>query len=370
MLDDNHVVGRGDEATDDSGGGETLSDVEVRRRLVEHVHVGVTDTGDGDSETLELSTRKLADLSFLQTLELEVGLELVPVRQLGLAIKHLAHGHVGDLDTPRDLVHVLRLGHSLEVVLQHLCEEVLELRTAEILEDLGPLGRIIVSTEIGLELARKNLERRRLADTVGADKTEDLTGTGSGQSMQLERVGLVSVRDVRLEVGGQVEDLDRFERASARVSAAPAWYQARRYERGDCCSLLHADTATNAQLLRDERLLVRRVDLDTQLPHLNNGTRPFALLTTGGVSELRAPAPALSASSFLHTISSACTGITISKRTDNAGTPAPFLTLRVPFHYPGMNLGPSSLPSPSLTLSSDTMATRVNLSAMLSGSSH
>lgn len=50
--------------------------------------------------------------------------------------------------------------------------------------------------------------------------------------------------ELALEVGGQVDDIDRAERA-----------------------FLGADTTTNTQLLRDERNLGRRLDLNTELAY-------------------------------------------------------------------------------------------------------
>ena len=64
--------------------------------------------------------------------------------------------------------------------------------------------------------------------------------------MKLETVGAVSVGDLRLEVGGQINDVDGVEGA-----------------------LLGTDTASYAQSLRDEGDLGGGVDFDAQLarPH-------------------------------------------------------------------------------------------------------
>jgi hypothetical protein len=43
------------------------------------------------------------------------------------------------------------------------------------LENLLPFGGIIVSTEIRLELSRKDLERGGLSNTVRSDQTKNLT---------------------------------------------------------------------------------------------------------------------------------------------------------------------------------------------------
>lgn len=70
------------------------------------------------------------------------------------------------------------------------------------------------------------------------------------------------MRDLGLEVGGQVDDVD-----------------------GIKGTLLGADTATNAQALRDEGDFGTGVDLDAQFARADYGTRLFAFLSTflGGV---------------------------------------------------------------------------------------
>lgn len=127
----------------------------------------------------------------------------------------------------------------------------------------------IKAPEVGLELAREDLECGRLADTVRADEAEDLARARRGQSMELERVGRVAVRHLRLEVGRQVDDVDRLKRAPVRVGQASAWQLMRcwgreKRERHED-ALLGADTAADAELLRDERNLGRRRDLDAEL---------------------------------------------------------------------------------------------------------
>jgi hypothetical protein len=75
--------------------------------------------------------------------------------------------------------------------------------------------------------------------------------------VQLETVGRVSVGDLSLEVRGQVDNVDGIKRA-----------------------LLGANTASNAQALRDEGNLGGRVYLDAQLACAHDGTGLFAFLTT------------------------------------------------------------------------------------------
>jgi hypothetical protein len=132
----------------------------------------------------------------------------------------------------------------------------LKLRTAEVLEDLLPVRRVVVAPQVGLELAAENLERGTLADTVGSDQSQDLARTGHRQPVELEAVGRVAVRDLGLEVRGQIDDVDGVEGA-----------------------FLRADTTTDTQALRDEGDLGGRVDFDAQLAGAHDGARLLAFLS-------------------------------------------------------------------------------------------
>lgn len=75
--------------------------------------------------------------------------------------------------------------------------------------------------------------------------------------MQLEAVGAVAVGNLRFEVRGQVDDVDGVEGA-----------------------LFGADTASDAETLRDEGDFAGGVDFDAQLSRPHHRTGLFALLTT------------------------------------------------------------------------------------------
>ena len=117
----------------------------------------------------------------------------------------------------------------------------------------------VVAAEIGLELSGQDLERRALPDAVRPDEAEDLAGPRGGQAVELERVGGVAVRDLGLEVRREVDDGDGLERASARTLSDG------RTRCGGGGALSDADAAADAQELGDERDLVRRLHLYTQL---------------------------------------------------------------------------------------------------------
>ena len=74
--------------------------------------------------------------------------------------------------------------------------------------------------------------------------------------MKLEAVGRVSMCDVRLEIGWQIDDIDSSEG-----------------------TFLWADTTTNAETLGDEGDLGRRVHFDTKTATSNDGAGLFAFLS-------------------------------------------------------------------------------------------
>jgi hypothetical protein len=155
------------------------------------------------------------------------------------------------------LVDVLRLNNGLEVVLENLCEVVLQLRTTEVLENLLPVRGVVEAAEVGLQLAAQNLQGSTLSGTVTTNETQNLTRSGHRQSVELEAVGRVTVGDLRLEVGGQVDDVDGIER-----------------------TFLRANTATDTETLGDEGNLGCVFNLNTELAGTDDGTGLLAFLTT------------------------------------------------------------------------------------------
>lgn len=133
----------------------------------------------------------------------------------------------------------------------------LQIGTTEVLQDLLPIRGVVVTTKVGLQLATEDLQRGTLSDTVCSNQTENLTGTGHGKSVKLEAVGRVTVGDLGLEVGGQVDDVNGSE-----------W------------TLLGTDTTTNAQALGDKGDLRSGIDFNAKLAGADHGARLLALLTT------------------------------------------------------------------------------------------
>lgn len=96
-------------------------------------------------------------------------------------------------------------------------ELTLQLGTTEVLQNLLPVRWVIVASQVGLQLATQNLKSCTLSDTVCSDETENLTGAGHGQTVELEAVGGVSVGDLSFQVGGQVDDVNGTEWAFLRT---------------------------------------------------------------------------------------------------------------------------------------------------------
>lgn len=155
-------------------------------------------------------TKDLANFLHSRLVNLTSGLDLVAnttLRTLGL-------------DSSRDLIDILRLGHSFQVVLQNLGKVVLQLRTSEVLQDLLPIRWVVIFAQIGLQLARQNLQRRTLADTVRSHQAQNLTRSREGKSVQFEAIRTVAMGNLCFEVGGQVDDVDGVKWALLRADTA------------------------------------------------------------------------------------------------------------------------------------------------------
>lgn len=275
MLDDNDVAVWSQKTTDQTTSGQTLLDIEEGRGLVKHVDIGLLDTDNGDRETLQLTTGEEVNVTIVDLLEFccKLGMREAQVEDnvlteslenlvysglvdLSTLLDQVANGSVCALDSPGDLVDVLRLDNSLEVVLQNLGEVVLQLRATEVLENLLPVWWVVETAQVWLELSAQNLQRRALANTVCSNKTQNLARSGHRQSVQLEAVCRVAVSDLRLEVGGQVDDVDGVKGA-----------------------FLGADTTSNAQALGDEGDLGLGGDLNAQLAGSDDWAGLLALLS-------------------------------------------------------------------------------------------
>ena len=125
------------------------------------------------------------------------------------------------------------------------------------LDDILPVWWVVETAQVWLQLSGENFERSGLSDTVGSNKTKDLARSWHRKTVKLEGVGGVSVGDLRLEVGWQVDNVDGAE-----------W------------ALLWTDTASNAEGLRDEGDLGGWINLDTEASRADDWAGLLALLAT------------------------------------------------------------------------------------------
>lgn len=117
MLDNDDVVIVSEKRADDSGGGETLLDIEIRGRLVKHVHIGLLDADSTNGETLKLTTGKEGDVTIHDVVELEDLGNLLRVVERGTAFDEVTDALLRATDGLGDLIDILRLYNSLQVIL-------------------------------------------------------------------------------------------------------------------------------------------------------------------------------------------------------------------------------------------------------------
>jgi hypothetical protein len=212
-----------------------------------------------NSKALQLATGELTDLTSEDVSQLENVNQGLRGSQFTLAIQELLD-RVGALDRTRDMVNVLWLDECLQVVLENLRKVVLELGATEVLEDLLPVWRVVIPSKVGLQLAREDFECGALANTVGSNKTEHLTRSWCRETVKLEGVGGVAMRDFGVQVGRKVDDGDGVERAPFGDRLG------REEPKVQNSALLDTDTAADAKELGDECDLVGGLDFNTQLP--------------------------------------------------------------------------------------------------------
>lgn len=106
-------------------------------------HISSLNRRESNSKSLKLSSTKLGNTSVENLLEVEVFNEEIHVVKLLLSVQHFRNGSLS-LDGSRDMVDVLRLDECLEIVLKNFGEVVLEFGSSEVLEDIGPIRRILI----------------------------------------------------------------------------------------------------------------------------------------------------------------------------------------------------------------------------------
>jgi hypothetical protein len=237
-----------------------LLHIEVRGWLVEHVDICILDTDKCNGKALKFSARQQSNLSIRDRIELQDVHDMLHVVHdlfICSSLDERLDILDGTFDGLGDLIDILRFDYRLQIVLEDLSEVVLQFRSTPVFENLFPVWGIVIPAQVWLELSTEDLERCTLADAVRSHQAKHLSRSWRGQSVELEAVGRVSVSDLGLQVGGQVDDVDGTERA-----------------------FLWADTTTDAKTLRDEGDLGFGRDLDAEFSRAYNGAASFALLST------------------------------------------------------------------------------------------
>lgn len=185
VLNNNDIVVVANKRSDHGSGLQSLLDIKERTGLVKEVNVLLLDTDETKSETLQLTTGQVGNVTVVNVSQLqnvEDGIE-VAHGSIGLLVKDGADGALSATEGLGDLIDILRLDNGVEVIFEKLGEVALQLRTTEITDDVGPIGGIFSqAAQVGLELTGEDLEGGTLSDTVGSYETENLTGTGGGQT--------------------------------------------------------------------------------------------------------------------------------------------------------------------------------------------
>lgn len=117
-------------------------------------------------------------------------------------------------------IHLLRFELTLQIAFCNEVEVCLHLRPPLVLDDILPFGFIVILPQVGLQLARKDLDGSGLACAVGSHETEDLALSGYGDAVEFEGVGTLPVGGLLLEVCGDVDDLDGGKGALIDADAA------------------------------------------------------------------------------------------------------------------------------------------------------
>ena len=117
MFDNNDIVIVSEEGTDDARSAQPLLYIEVRGWLVEHVHIGLLNANGADGEALKLAARDLADVTVHDMIELEHIGDFLEVSECGTTLKKSLDRLDGAANGSGNLVNILGLDDSLEVVL-------------------------------------------------------------------------------------------------------------------------------------------------------------------------------------------------------------------------------------------------------------
>ena len=153
VFDTDDVVAVCEKLTDACSGLDSLADIEVRRGLINHIHICLLDSNEGNAETLQFTSRKFFNTALKNTGEIKILNELIHLVTLALCSKMIVHCSMQHL---LNLVNILGFNNSLEMIFKHLCEVILEFTASEVCENILPIWRIAEFAKIWLQLSCKN----------------------------------------------------------------------------------------------------------------------------------------------------------------------------------------------------------------------
>jgi hypothetical protein len=125
----------------------------------------------------------------------------------------------------------------------------LQFGATEIFQDLLPVGRIVVPSQVWLKFATEYFECCALSNSICSYKTKHLPWSRSRQPVKFEAVGRITMSDFGLQVCRQIDDVDGAEGA-----------------------LLGADTATDTEPFGYVGNFGLWGDLNAELPGSNDRT--------------------------------------------------------------------------------------------------
>lgn len=148
-----------------------------------------------------------------------------------------------------DRIDVLRLDSGLHPVLQNLSEKILEFGTSKMDQDFLPIRGVFVSSQVWFALSTQNFECRRFSNTIGTYEAQYLSRTRCRQTMELERVWTKPMSSVPLQVLGEIDNVDCFERTFFDTNTASCVDERR--EKQVCVS---RKNATKEKICKENKL--------------------------------------------------------------------------------------------------------------------
>ncbi len=78
----------------------------------------------------------------------------------------------------------------------------------------------IITAKVRFELPREYFESSTLSNTISPDKAEDLAWSRGGETVELERIGGVSVGDCGFQIRRKINDCNGLKGASRKHSSS------------------------------------------------------------------------------------------------------------------------------------------------------